>query len=285
MSTSPVVQSMWIGDHLGALERLTIQSFLDHGHPFHLYLYGPCAGVPEGTSIRDGREILPDSAIFTYRTGFGAGSPSGFANVFRYAMLHAQGGWWVDLDVVAMQPLRFASEHVVGTSSSSGRLLVENAIIHAPVGSPLMAYCLEAAERADRDRVRWGETGPRLLTRAVQALGMEGTVVPPSVLYPVAAGQFWNLVRPGPLPDGASTIHLWAQQWRHFRIDPAARYPDASPYQQLIAKHLPDVARSAGPVVNVPWLLVRSIPTRLQSAMQHRWARWRRRGEASAAPR
>lgn len=279
-----LIQSLWIGDRLGVLERLTIQSFLDHGHDFHLYLYGPCQDVPEGTVIRDGREILPDSDIFTYQAGYGAGRPAGFSNLFRYAMLHAHGGWWVDLDVVALRPFTFEAEHVLGTAVASGRLFVENAIIRAPAGSPLMAYCLEAAQRADRNRVRWGETGPRLLNRAVGALGMEATVTPRSVLYPVTAKGFWDLVRPGPLPAGASAIHLWAQQWRHFGLDPAARYPNTSPYHQLIARHLPEVARSAGPVINVPWLLVRSIPTRLQSAIQHRWSRWRRRETAAANP-
>lgn len=279
-----VVQSMWIGDRLGVLERLTIQSFLDHGHPFHLFLYGPCADVPEGTVIRDAREILPDSAIFTYKAGYGAGLPSGFANLFRYALLHAQGGWWVDLDVVALRPLSFTAEHVLGTAASSGRLFVENAIIRAPAGSPLMAYCLEAAQQANRDRVRWGETGPRLLTRAVAALGMESAVTPPAVLYPVSAGRFWDLVRPGEVPAVATAMHLWAQQWRHFRLDPAARYPDRSPYQQLLARHLPELDHVPRPRVNVPFLLARSIPARVRAAVAHRWARWQRRRAGSPLP-
>lgn len=276
------VQSMWIGDRLGVLERLTIQSFLDHGHPFHLFLYGPCADVPNGTVIRDARDILPDSEIFTYKTGYGAGLPSGFANLFRYALLHAQGGWWVDLDVVALRPLSFTAEHVLGTASSSGRLFVENAIIKAPAGSALMAYCLEGALGANRDRVRWGEIGPRLLTRAVSVLGMESDVTPPAVLYPVSAPKFWDLVRPRALPDDATAMHLWAQQWRHFRLDPAARYPDHSPYQQLLARHLPELDRVARPRVNVPMLLVRSIPARLRAGVQHRWARWQRRRTGSS---
>jgi hypothetical protein len=272
---------MWIGPRLGVLERLTIQSFLDHGHDFHLFLYGPCGGVPAGTVIRDGREILPESAIFRYQAGYGAGSPSGFSNLFRYALLHALGGWWVDLDVVALRPLTLEAPHVVGTAASSGRLFVENAIIRAPVGSPLMAYCLEAAQRADRDRVRWGETGPRLLTRAVAELGMADVVTPPSVLYPVSAERFWDLIRPGPLPTEGMLMHLWAQQWRHYGLDPGARYPEASPHQRLVARHLPELAGTPRRVVNVPWLLVRSLPARARAAVAHRWARWRRAAAGS----
>ncbi len=35
----PIIQSLWIGNPLSKLERLCIQSFIDHGHEFHLYTY------------------------------------------------------------------------------------------------------------------------------------------------------------------------------------------------------------------------------------------------------
>lgn len=280
-TVSDPVQSLWIGERLGALERLSIQSFLDHGHPVRLYLYGPCADVPAGAEVCDGREILPESAIFRYRSGYGAGSPSGFANLFRYAMLHQHGGWWVDLDVVALRPLQFTAGHVMGRSSTGPVRYVENAIIRAPAGSPLMAYCLEAAQRADRDRVRWGQTGPQLLTEAVTTLGMEDVVTPPSVFYPVSAARFWDLLGTGDLPASATAVHLWAQQWRYFGVDPAARFPEASCYQRLVARHLPALAAAPRPVVNVPWLLVRSVPLRLRAAWRAAIMRARRRGMAS----
>ena len=35
----PIIQSLWIGQRLSDLERLCIRSFLQKGHPFHLYTY------------------------------------------------------------------------------------------------------------------------------------------------------------------------------------------------------------------------------------------------------
>ena len=32
-----MIQSMWIGSRLSVMERLSIQSYLEQGHPFHLY--------------------------------------------------------------------------------------------------------------------------------------------------------------------------------------------------------------------------------------------------------
>ena len=99
------VHMLWIGERLSALERLACASFLDHGHPLHLWTYGPVAGVPEGTTVCDATEVLPRSAIFRYgpETGPGAGSLAGFANLFRYRLLLERGGWWADSDVVCLR--------------------------------------------------------------------------------------------------------------------------------------------------------------------------------------
>jgi hypothetical protein len=79
-----IIQSLWIGDRLSVMERLCISSFLQNGHEFHLYVYQDTAGVPPGTVLRDGNEILPSERIFTYREHQ---SYAGFANFFRYKLM------------------------------------------------------------------------------------------------------------------------------------------------------------------------------------------------------
>ena len=62
---SSLVQSLWIGDRLSAMEQLCISSFLRQGHAFHLYVYQETAGIPAGTVVLDGNRILPFySALF-----------------------------------------------------------------------------------------------------------------------------------------------------------------------------------------------------------------------------
>ena len=72
-----LIQSLWIGPRLTTMEQLTIRSFLEHGHEFRLYVYDRVDGVPEGTVVCDGNEVLPRSRIFTYREH---DSVSGFSN-------------------------------------------------------------------------------------------------------------------------------------------------------------------------------------------------------------
>src|SRR4029077_9309329 len=86
------------------MERLCITSFLQNGHPFHLYVYQPIEGVPDGTVVLDANQILPSSRVFKYKDH---DTYAGFSNFFRYKLLCEKGGWWVDADTVCLQPFEF----------------------------------------------------------------------------------------------------------------------------------------------------------------------------------
>src|SRR3954451_7190727 len=62
-----VIQGLWIGESLSAMERLSIASFLANGHEFDLYAYGQVSGLPAGTRLRDANEVLPRDCVFRYR--------------------------------------------------------------------------------------------------------------------------------------------------------------------------------------------------------------------------
>ena len=53
-----IVQSLWIGPSLSNLEKLSISSFIKNGHDFHLYAHEPVEGIPPGTTLKDGNDIL-----------------------------------------------------------------------------------------------------------------------------------------------------------------------------------------------------------------------------------
>ena len=276
--SSDIIQSLWIGDRLSVMERLAIESFLHQGHAFHLYLYAPCDKVPAGTTIKDGREILPADQIFRYQGGYGEGSPSAFSNLFRYALLFERGGWWVDLDLVALKPFRFDTDHVLGlVRGGQGGSRVAAGAIRVPPGSELIGRCLEVARAAEKHSVRWGEIGPRLLRRMAQELGMEASMQPPSVFYDIDAADFWRLIRPRQtIPDGVA-VHLWAQLWRHYGLNPDGRYPETSIYEQLIARYLPEASAEARPRVHVTAAILRSLPRRVSTGIWFWSTRLRRR--------
>ena len=106
---------------------------------------------------------------------------------------------------------------------------------------------------------------------------MEASMQPPSVFYDIDAADFWRLIRPGQtVPDGVA-LHLWAQLWRHYGLNPDGRYPETSIYEQLIARHLPEARSEARPRVNVTAAILRSLPRRISTGMWFWSSRLRRR--------
>ena len=64
--TNRIVQGLWMGGRLSALERLCVRSFCAHGHEFHLYHYDELENVPriEGLRLMDAREVLPRAQVY-----------------------------------------------------------------------------------------------------------------------------------------------------------------------------------------------------------------------------
>lgn len=233
-----VVQSLWIGNRLSVMEQLCIRSFLDRGHPFRLYAYEEIADVPEGTEVRDGREILPADEIFVYQKGSGKGSPSAFSNMFRYRLLLEKGGWWADLDAYCLRPLEFDEPHVVGRErEKDGSLHVNCGLMRLPAGSPVAQFCWEECLKVDREAVRWGQIGPCLTARAISQSKVPVRVLPPEGFYPIDYIHFHRLVRDRSIPQGSYSIHLWNSRWRREGLDPDAVYRPDCIYEQLKGLH------------------------------------------------
>jgi glycosyl transferase-like sugar-binding protein len=230
---------LWIGPRLSTLERLAMASFVANGHAVHLYTYEHVDGVPEGVDRLDAAEILPQSAVFTYADGFGKGSPSAFANRFRYKLLLERGGIYADADVVCLKPLAFAESmaHAVASERvlESQDVMLNGCFLKAPAGSEAMRECWEACAALDPSKVQWGETGPKLVTRVFAARGMRACALAPEVINPV---DWWNAHRipylPLPqMPPTAHAVHCWNEVWRFHGLDKDASYPSAGAYETL----------------------------------------------------
>jgi hypothetical protein len=230
--STDVIQSLWIGPRLSAMERLSLQSFLRHGHEVHLYTYGEVEGVPEGTVIRDGREILPAERIFVYRD---YPSVSGFSNFFRYKLLLERGGWWMDTDMVCLRPFAFESEHVFSSEMSRGSQFANTGAIKAPAGSEAMAMAWELCDARNPAELKWGETGPTLMSHVIERLSLQEFVQPPPVFCPVSYPDWRRVLdaEPPELPDEAVTLHLWNEMWRRNGAEKDAAHDPSSLYERL----------------------------------------------------
>jgi hypothetical protein len=245
--TPAPIQMLWIGPRFSTLERLSVASFLANGHPVHLYAYGPIEGVPAGTTLLDARAVYPESAIYTYPEGWGKGSPAAFANQFRYRLLFEHGGAWSDTDMVCLRPFTFLDELPIATASQRmppangqpGEVRCNPCFINAPKGHPALGECLERCLAHDPAALKWGATGPDLVTEAFVNRGLASSVLLPDVLCPV---DFWRVTelctRPF-LPHAMShAVHLWNEMWRFARLDKDGSYPPGSGFETLKRRYL-----------------------------------------------
>jgi hypothetical protein len=233
-----VIQALWIGDELSAMERLSVASFLAHGHTFDLYAYGPVRGVPAGARLRDAAEVLPRERVFRYRD---RGSYAGFANFFRYKLLLERGGWWVDLDAVCLGPFDFDGDFVFASERTrDGRAVPNAAFLKAPPGSAVMAEFWDTCRSKDPATLTWGETGSRLIAQTLPRFGLESRVQPSEVFCPLDFFDWRRALDPGTtwtFPDSTRAVHLWHEMWRQGGQDPDARLPPECLYERLKAMY------------------------------------------------
>jgi glycosyltransferase involved in cell wall biosynthesis len=152
-----IVHGMWVGPTLSRLELLTLRSFTQAGHEFHLWLYQKLdQPLPTHVVPRDAREILSEQAIFQNRyadggSGVGQGSVGAFSDLFRYKLLYEEGGIWVDMDVTCLRPFEIETEYLF----RSHQIGAVGNIMKCPKNSPVMRDAYEAAAEVINPQSTW----------------------------------------------------------------------------------------------------------------------------------
>jgi Glycosyltransferase sugar-binding region containing DXD motif len=243
----PIIQSMWIGSELSAMEQLSIRSFLQNGHQYHLYVYDEVKNVPEGVVLQDAGKIMSPNRIFKYKD---RDTYAGFANVFRYKLLLEKGSFWVDTDVVCLRPFDAIADYVfVRTRSlkSNGNLdetfRVENCIIKVPKGSDVMRYCYEVSSRQNPEDLEFGETGPYFLRPTVIKFNLEKYVARAETFCPIDWPQWYKFLSSHPFVYWTEmakmalyrtkAVHLWNEMWRLNGVEKNGAFPEHCIYEQL----------------------------------------------------
>jgi hypothetical protein len=238
-----IIQGLWIGNSLSKLEQLSIRSFLSHGHEYHLYVYDDVAGVPHGTILKDGNDILPSSMIFQYSKHK---SYSGFSNFFRYKLLLEKGGWWVDADVVCLKPFIFNSEYVLATErDSQGREFVTSCVIKAPPGAEIMNQGWAICQAKNPQELEWGETGPNLTHRLAIRLLLCKYIYSADVFCPIDPYRWMEALIPGrhlSFTNDTFAVHLWNELWRRTDLNKDEIYAPNCLYEHLKRRYLPNTA-------------------------------------------
>ncbi|HZI47030.1 MAG TPA: glycosyltransferase [Pyrinomonadaceae bacterium] len=230
-----IIQGLWVGSRLSEMEQLSIASFLQNGHEYHLYVYNDIDGVPPGTVIKDASEILPSSAIFQYKK---RPSFAGFADMFRFKLMYERGGWWADSDMVCLRPFDFPEPYVISSEMNTGKELTNVGVIKAPQRSAAMAYAYDICRTKNPAKIKWGEIGPGLMAEVVSKFGLIEYQKPYYTFCPISEWQ--KLLEPyvAAIHPDSYAIHLWNESWRLANQDKNKAYHSECIYEQLKCLYL-----------------------------------------------
>ena len=207
------LQTFWTGNPLSRMERAALQSFVNVGHPITIYTYNPLTefkkSVPRHKDIhvRDAREILPEAAMFQYAGRQVEGvRPNAFSflpfsDLFRFTMLHRNGGAWMDLDIFLLKPIppkilaspyAFSSERTIqkGAYKMASPEIVDMGYIQVPSpGDPLMSWILSQIPSGLLE-LKSPFDYMNLYRKGIKHLGLERYILPAEAFLPL---NWWDV--------------------------------------------------------------------------------------------
>lgn len=237
-SKNHIIQSVWIGNALSAMESLCIRSFIANGHEFHLYVYGACSGVPSGTVVKDANEILGGSEIKKFR------SVTIFSDLFRYLLLkRGISPWYVDMDTIALRPFDFSEEYIFASEFlQNGQRLVDNGILKMPHDSAILSELINRCYQQDpmnpSGSLSHGALamGPELMTELAEKFNLLEHVKAPAVFTGIVP---WEIPQTFVDPTYSANLmeayaaHMWQSRWTTTGQDKNGVYPSKSLFEIL----------------------------------------------------
>lgn len=232
----PVCNAFWVGRVLGPMEAACLTSFVEAGHRVDLHVYDPPAGSPSCVRLVDASETLSRACLIRHRR---TGSYSLFSNRFRYALMLAGKGLWIDCDLLCLKPIADAS-YIFGREDDRA---INGAVLKLPSDDPVLMDLVRPfteprwippwATAWQRLRYRigyltrpgfgvshmsWGTAGPKALTYHLRRYDLESLALPLEVFYPVGPHETELLlsmeaeaVRARIRPE-TLCIHLWSKE-------------------------------------------------------------------------
>lgn len=295
MNSTFTFGTFWADRRLSEYERACLTSFVKRGYEVALYSFSTVENAPPGVVLCDASEIVSPDYLNSY---YFDGSPnlSHFSDLFRYELFRKTDRIWIDCDVLMVNPMTlpyngslFARLH---DGSICGAIMRVDRTQH-----DLSTLLAQTKSLAGKD-LRWGETGPLLLTQTFGRSEVYRDSHGPELFYPIPYSDFWKPFLPEYADDcarrcdGSITVHLWNNIvdrlgiWKdigppvgsflntRFREDGTSDYfrntYPAGVVRQMIANWL---SRQSGADLGIGKLSRQLLPSVVRSARSRGWLR------------
>lgn len=210
--TEQTFATFWAGERLSAFEASCLRSFAVRGYSVNVYSFDAIENVPEGVVLLDARAIASPESLYRFMYG-GRPNLTHFSDYFRYCMFQKTEHIWIDADMLLLRPIDVPmGKTILGRERADS---INGAIMRLDNTKPHLDRLVAETEALMGRDLKWGETGPGLITRIFDHAELFRDVFEPGAFYPITHDDFWKVFLPEyraecqTLCEGAFGVHLW----------------------------------------------------------------------------
>jgi hypothetical protein len=204
----PVFATFWQGRDLSPYDLACLASFKKHGHEVVVYYYERPENLPEWVIPGNAREILAPDFMGSFIVE-GKASLAHFSDYFRYMMCLNTEYVWVDMDILLLREFDLDSSRNIMGLEEPGSICT--AVLRLDPSDKRSHEVIGRVKQMVGHRLKWGATGPALLTEVYE----KDDAYPINAFYPVHYDDYWKVFLPEYLEEcrtrceGSYTLHLW----------------------------------------------------------------------------
>lgn len=251
------VRTFWHGTAMGPYQLMCLRSFVDRGHRVEVFSYNSDLRLPDWIEVKSAESIMGRERIL--RSLSENGPVAIHANLFRYALLHQLGGWWIDPDTLLLTPDLPQDDVFIAGPDIFGR--PPTGALKFFAGHPMLADAIARTEALGDSLEGWERSGATLMGtlldihqfgdfRNSQSLGPLSWFDVPDLFDPACSEELNRKC------NDFRFFQIHDEVWRRAGVPHNLAPPEGSFLASLLAKHETDArfpARMAFNEVN-RWL-------------------------------
>jgi Alpha 1,4-glycosyltransferase conserved region len=200
--------SFWHGGELSPYEIACLSSFAAYGNEVSVYSYEPVLKLPAGIVAKDASQIVSRDSLNDFPVN-GIPSMAHFTDYFRFVMFTRTDEIWVDTDMLLLRPYDLGDNvQTIGLETPESSC---TALLRLDPNDPRLNELIQRVEMMKGTDIKWGDTGPRLLT---STYGVDSSL-PEQYFYPVHFDDYYKVFLPSYFDEceeacaDSYSLHLW----------------------------------------------------------------------------
>jgi hypothetical protein len=225
----------WEGT-LSLYEMKCIESFVNKGFDVNVWSY-QTLNLPSNVKLLNAENILPKEKLKIFSQGGNKENIAAFSDVFRFNVLHKEGGWWFDTDCFCLKDVEEFIEltnnrNIVAGFENKSKLYTACGVIYFKDSLISKLFLDELNSRCiiyNNDFPKWGTIGPKMFSDVIIQNNFVSDILDEKCFYPIHYRDidlFYKKETSETLKviKDSFVLHLWNEIIRKKQID-KNKYP------------------------------------------------------------